>query len=208
MRRFEGSGDETARVQLGFGLRLRLAPLLRNGGTKESAHERQAHSQDASAVSRASLRSALAAPVAGCSSTASESGALPPDVKAIVFLQRTPRGDQGNVFDYTSYDAGGRLVDALAAVGGRHADDALPERPTTCAQTWRTDVAPASARARHPVVRHLLRRRAVVFSAQFGRRQYQLYSINARRDEPQAADRAAATTSSIRSTCRARRSCS
>ncbi|HEY7373558.1 MAG TPA: hypothetical protein VIF57_15465 [Polyangia bacterium] len=31
-------------------------------------------------------------------------------MKAIVFLQRMPRGDQGNVFDYTSYAAGGRLV--------------------------------------------------------------------------------------------------
>ena len=52
---------------------------------------------------------ALLAPIAGCSN-GSDGGALPPDVKAIVFLQRTPRGDQGNVFDYTSYAAGGRLV--------------------------------------------------------------------------------------------------
>ncbi len=36
--------------------------------------------------------------------------ALPPDVKSILILQRTPRADQGNVFDYTSYAAGGRLV--------------------------------------------------------------------------------------------------
>ena len=52
---------------------------------------------------------ALLAPIAGCSN-GSDGGALPPDVKAIVFLQRTPRGDQGNVFDYTSYKGGGRLV--------------------------------------------------------------------------------------------------
>jgi Hydrazine synthase alpha subunit middle domain len=38
------------------------------------------------------------------------SSPLPEDVKAIVFLQRTPRGDQGNVFDYTSYAGGGKLV--------------------------------------------------------------------------------------------------
>jgi hypothetical protein len=31
-------------------------------------------------------------------------------VSSIVFLQRAPRGDQGNVFDYTSYAPGGRLV--------------------------------------------------------------------------------------------------
>src|SRR6476620_7043689 len=52
---------------------------------------------------------ALLAPIAGCSN-GNDGGALPSDVKAIVFLQRTPRGDQGNVFDYTSYAGGGRLV--------------------------------------------------------------------------------------------------
>src|SRR5262245_48312303 len=52
---------------------------------------------------------ALLAPIAGCGNN-NDSGALPPDVKAIVFLQRMPRGDQGNVFDYQSYAGGGRLV--------------------------------------------------------------------------------------------------
>jgi hypothetical protein len=52
----------------------------------------------------------------GCSSS-NDSSALPQNVKAIVFLQRIPRNDQGNVFDYTSFVApstdhpiGGRLV--------------------------------------------------------------------------------------------------
>ncbi|HEY2728769.1 MAG TPA: hypothetical protein VGK52_02440 [Polyangia bacterium] len=36
--------------------------------------------------------------------------ALPDDVRAIVFLQRMPRTDAGNVFEYTSFVAGGRLV--------------------------------------------------------------------------------------------------
>src|SRR5450432_3324099 len=36
--------------------------------------------------------------------------ALPADVRSIVFLQRMPRTDAGNVFEYTSYVAGGRLV--------------------------------------------------------------------------------------------------
>src|SRR5580692_10458934 len=36
--------------------------------------------------------------------------ALPPDVQAIIFLQRMPRTDQGNVFEYTSFVPGGRLV--------------------------------------------------------------------------------------------------
>src|SRR5688572_12705755 len=38
-------------------------------------------------------------------------GGVPQDVKAIIFLQRVARNDGvGNVFDYTSYEPGGRLV--------------------------------------------------------------------------------------------------
>ncbi len=40
----------------------------------------------------------------------SSSGALPADVTSIMFLQRMPRTNTGNVFDYTSYVPGGRLV--------------------------------------------------------------------------------------------------
>src|SRR5690349_15505659 len=49
---------------------------------------------------------------AGCSSTGSTTNteALPPGVQAITFLQRTPRNDDGNVFDYNNFVAGGRLV--------------------------------------------------------------------------------------------------
>jgi hypothetical protein len=49
---------------------------------------------------------------AGCSSTSkttSNVGALPADVQAITFLQRTPRNDDGNVFDYANFVPGGRL---------------------------------------------------------------------------------------------------
>ena len=49
---------------------------------------------------------------AGCSSTSKTSGnasALPADVRAITFLQRTPHNDEGNVFDYDHFYAGGRL---------------------------------------------------------------------------------------------------
>ena len=40
----------------------------------------------------------------------SSAPALPDDVRSIVFLQRMPRTDAGNVFEYTSYVPGGRLV--------------------------------------------------------------------------------------------------
>jgi hypothetical protein len=43
-------------------------------------------------------------------SNSSSTTTLPPDVRAIVFLQRMPRTDNGNVFEYTSYVPGGRLV--------------------------------------------------------------------------------------------------
>jgi hypothetical protein len=58
---------------------------------------------------RLTLGMAIAsAAFAACSSN--DTPSLPPDVKAIVFLQRMPRLDSGNVFDYTSFQAGGRLV--------------------------------------------------------------------------------------------------
>jgi hypothetical protein len=44
------------------------------------------------------------------SDTGSAVSPLPADVRAIVFLQRVPRTDNGNVFEYTSYLPGGRLV--------------------------------------------------------------------------------------------------
>ena len=54
---------------------------------------------------------ALLAPLAGCSDSPSPgSGVIDKDVRAIVFVQRTPRADGGNVFEYTSYAGGGRLV--------------------------------------------------------------------------------------------------
>ena len=53
---------------------------------------------------------ALLAPMVGAGCSNGNGGALPDDIKAIVFLQRTPRGDQGNVFDYQSYAGGGKLV--------------------------------------------------------------------------------------------------
>ena len=50
---------------------------------------------------------ALAGAAGGCNSnTGSNASALPADVKAIMFLQRVPRNDDGNVFDYANFVAG------------------------------------------------------------------------------------------------------
>src|SRR6266700_3173969 len=49
--------------------------------------------------------------VAGaCSKDTGRPGPVPSDVTSIIFLQRIARTDTGNVFDYTSYKPGGRLV--------------------------------------------------------------------------------------------------
>ena len=54
---------------------------------------------------------ALASAAGGCNSgTKSSVSALPADVKSIMFLQRTPRNDDGNVFDYANAVPGARLV--------------------------------------------------------------------------------------------------
>jgi hypothetical protein len=49
---------------------------------------------------------ALAGAAGGCSSNTTSVSALPSDVKAIMFLQRVPRNDDGNVFDYSNFVAG------------------------------------------------------------------------------------------------------
>jgi hypothetical protein len=59
------------------------------------------------AVSAAALTSACSTKSPGGGTNA---GTLPDEVRAIVFLQRKPRTDAGNVFEYTSFVPGGRLV--------------------------------------------------------------------------------------------------
>ena len=114
-----------------------LAPLLRNGGYEGERDMRDNSTVRTLRTVAALLPVALLAPVAGCSN-GSDGGALPPDVKAIVFLQRTPRGDQGNVFDYTSYAAGGRLV----MLSPPSADGTLTTLfPTDASMTWCTTPA-------------------------------------------------------------------
>ncbi len=46
----------------------------------------------------------------GCSANQSSAPALPADVRAIIFLQRVPQKATGNVFDYTSFEPGGRIA--------------------------------------------------------------------------------------------------
>ncbi|HEX4403685.1 MAG TPA: hypothetical protein VH560_02585 [Polyangia bacterium] len=58
------------------------------------------------ALSAATLGSACKSGTGGGSNVA----ALPGNAQAIIFMQRMPRTDQGNVFEYTSFVPGGRLV--------------------------------------------------------------------------------------------------
>lgn len=61
---------------------------------------------------QAGLVAAGLAAAAGCNSGTGGTNvsALPADVKAITFVQRVRHNDAGNVFDYTTFHAGGRLV--------------------------------------------------------------------------------------------------
>jgi hypothetical protein len=56
------------------------------------------------------LATLMVAGAGACSNGPGSGGALPSDVKSIIFLQRIARNDTGNVFDYTSYKPGARLV--------------------------------------------------------------------------------------------------
>ena len=67
------------------------------------------HKVRPSSASTVALLATVAAAAVGCNDK--PVSPIPPDVKAIVFLQRVPRNNQmGNVFDYTSYEPGGRIV--------------------------------------------------------------------------------------------------
>jgi hypothetical protein len=61
-------------------------------------------------ISPSMTRFGLAALVALTGACSKESSPLPEDVRSVMFLQRAARNDNGNVFDYTSYVPGGRLV--------------------------------------------------------------------------------------------------
>ena len=124
-------------------------------------------------VTQGTLRVLLGMTVASALVACSNDNAstLPPDVRAILFLQRTPRADQGNVFDYTSYADGGRLV--------------MLEPPSADGNLrvlFDVDVA----RGIEPTVGGIdiqsydlsFDAKSVVFSASFGGGAYHLFSMN------------------------------
>jgi hypothetical protein len=116
---------------------------------------------------------ALLAPVvAGGCSGGNGGGALPEDVKAIVFLQRTPRMDGGNVFDYTGYQGGGRLV-KLEPPSADGTPTTLFPTADVCAALGDADCASKADIMSYDINFNADR---IVLSASFGGR-YQLYSI-------------------------------
>jgi hypothetical protein len=100
-------------------------------------------------------------------------GPLLPDVKAIVFLQRTPRDSQGNVFDYTSYAGGGRLVKLEPASA-----DGTPTTLFPTADTCAALGLDATCVNQFDIMSYDFNFNAdtIVFSASVGDR-FQLYSI-------------------------------
>ena len=118
---------------------------------------------------------------AGCSSTSKTSsnvGALPADVQAITFLQRTPRNDDGNVFDYANFVPGGRL----SMLSPPSADGKLTvvfPNAATCAQIDPDDVDNCVSGSDVQSYDLSFDAKSVVFSARLpGDGNYQIYSIN------------------------------
>jgi hypothetical protein len=122
---------------------------------------------------------------AGCTSTGSSTNteALPADVKAITFLQRTPRNDDGNVFDYNNFVAGGRLVMLSPPSANGKLTVVFPNE-ATCTQILGAGAAASdidNCVSKSDVQSYDLSfdAKSVVMSAQLpGDGSYQLYSIN------------------------------
>jgi hypothetical protein len=124
---------------------------------------------------------------AGCSSTGNSTNtqALPADVQAITFLQRTPRNDDGNVFDYNNFVAGGRLV-MLSPPSANGKLTIIFPNEATCTQILGTGAASSDIDkcvSGSDVQSYDLSfdAKSVVMSAQVpaaGDTSYQLYSIN------------------------------
>jgi hypothetical protein len=124
---------------------------------------------------------------AGCTSTSTSinNEALPSDVQAITFLQRTPRNDDGNVFDYNNFVAGGRLV-MLSPPSANGKLTVVFPNTATCTQILgagaaQTDIDACVSKSDVQSYDLSFDAKSVVVSAQVpaaGDTSYQLYSIN------------------------------
>jgi hypothetical protein len=125
----------------------------------------------------------------GCTSTGGSTNteALPADVQAITFLQRTPRNSDGNVFDYNNFVAGGRLVMLSPPSANGKLTVVFPSQ-AACTQllTQANGTPPAASDVDACVSQSDVQSydlsfdaKSVVMSAQLpGDGSYQLYSIN------------------------------
>jgi hypothetical protein len=103
-----------------------------------------------------------------------------------VFLQRTPRGDQGNVFDYTSYAPGGRLVKLEPASANGTLVTLFPTE-AICAQSQRDDGSCAGYMASFDIMSYDINFNAdrIVLSARGdGTDGYQLFTVAADGSDP------------------------
>ena len=114
------------------------------------------------------------------SGSGSSSSALPDDVRSIVFLQRMPRTDAGNVFEYTSFVPGGRLV----KLEPPSADGKLTDLTKLAADTFNATIADPTQQVSFDgadVMSYDLSFDAlsVVFSARLANsNQYNIFSMN------------------------------
>ncbi len=127
----------------------------------------------------------FAAAAGGCNSSGSSTNvsALPADVKAITFLQRVKHNDAGNVFDYATFHAGGRLV-TLSPPSADGKLTVLFPTEATCtallgASAAPTDVSDCVAGADLMSYDLSFDAKSVVFSARIpGENNFQIFSMN------------------------------
>jgi len=127
----------------------------------------------------------FAAAAGGCNSSGSSTNvsALPADVKAITFLQRVRHNDAGNVFDYTTFHAGGRLV-TLSPPSADGKLTVLFPTEATCTALLGADATPADVSdcvGGSDLMSYDLSfdAKSVVFSARIpGENNFQIFSMN------------------------------
>ncbi len=150
-----------------------------------------------SALPAAALLSALAPSLSSCTvESQSSSPGIPEDVRAIIFLQRAARNDGvGNVFDYTSYQPGARLVklEPPSADGRLTTLTGDPMFAEADIMSWDLSFDAGTIVHRRPPQ---------------GRRPLPALPAERRRVQPAPDHRGAATTTCTRSSCPGNASCS
>jgi hypothetical protein len=78
--------------------------------TSDDLRARSPSAHGSGAPRAITIGAGLLVALAACSGTQTSAPALPAAVRSVIFLQRVPQTATGNVFDYTAFQPGGRIV--------------------------------------------------------------------------------------------------